>query len=132
VEVDKALVDAELVGIPGLGTLTTRGLAGGDLEVLGGQTDGALDGEALAASTLNELSADLLERLNLPAGQGDSDTVALLLGALASCQRFNFAVISTYGSVTDVLLVLLVRHCEWLSRLGKSDCNGNVMTAWEG
>lgn len=88
-EVDKALVDAELVGIPGLGTLTTRGLAGGDLEVLGGQTDGALDGEALAAGTLNELSADLLERLDLSAGQGDSDAVALLLWALVSCQRFT-------------------------------------------
>lgn len=30
------LVDAHLVGIPGLGTLTARGLAGGDLQVLGG------------------------------------------------------------------------------------------------
>lgn len=88
-EVDKALVDAELVGIPGLRTLTTRGLAGGDLEVLGGQTDRALDGEALAAGTLNELSADLLERLDLSAGQGDSDAVALLLWALVSCQRFT-------------------------------------------
>ena len=28
-------MDAELVEIPGLGTLTARGLAGGDLEVLG-------------------------------------------------------------------------------------------------
>lgn len=84
VEVDEALVNTELVGVPGLGTLTTRGLAGGDLEVLGGQADRALDGEALAAGTLNELSADLLKRLNLSAGQGDSDTVALLMWMLAS------------------------------------------------
>lgn len=77
-EVDEALVDAELVEIPGLGTLTARGLASGDLEVLGGQADGALDGEALAAGALNELGADLLERLNLSASQGDSDAVALL------------------------------------------------------
>lgn len=75
---NQALVDAELEGVPGLGTLTARGLAGGDLEVLGGETDGALDGKTLAASTLNELSADLLEGLDLSAGQGDSDTVALL------------------------------------------------------
>jgi hypothetical protein len=79
VEVDEALVNTELVGVPGLGTLTTRGLAGGDLEVLGGQADGALDGETLAAGTLNELSADLLKRLDLSAGQGNSDTVALLM-----------------------------------------------------
>jgi len=78
VEVDETLVDTELVRVPGLGTFTTRGLAGGNLEVLGGETDGALDGKTLAASTLNELSADLLERLDLSAGQGNSDTVALL------------------------------------------------------
>jgi hypothetical protein len=77
-------VDAELVAVPGLGTLTTRGLAGGDLEVLGRETDGALDGEALAAGTLNELGADLLKRLDLSAGQGDADAVALLLEGLAS------------------------------------------------
>lgn len=29
-----------LVAIPGLGTLTARGLTGGDLEDLGGETDG--------------------------------------------------------------------------------------------
>lgn len=38
----------------------------------------------------------------------------------------------TYGLLAKVLLDLLVRHCEWLSRLGKDDCNGNVMTAWVG
>jgi hypothetical protein len=63
VQVDEALVDAHLVGVPGLGTLTARGLAGGDLEVLGGQTDGALDAEILALGTVNELGADLLEAL---------------------------------------------------------------------
>lgn len=44
---DKALVDAELEEIPGLGTLTARGLTGGDLKVLGRETDGALDGKTL-------------------------------------------------------------------------------------
>lgn len=33
-------MDAHLVGVPGLGTLTARSLTGGDLEVLGGETDG--------------------------------------------------------------------------------------------
>ena len=64
--------------IPGLRTLTARGLAGGDLEVLGGKADGALNGEALAAGTLDELSADLLEGLDLAAGEGDTDAVGLL------------------------------------------------------
>lgn len=92
-EVDQALVDAELVAVPGLGTLTTRGLAGGDLEVLGRETDGALDGEALAAGTLNELGADLLKRLDLSAGQGDADAVALLLGGVSIvAQTIAFAV----------------------------------------
>ena len=44
---DETLVNAHLVEIPGLGTLTVGGLAGVDLEVLGRQTDGALDAEVL-------------------------------------------------------------------------------------
>lgn len=75
---DETLVDAHLVEIPGLGTLTARSLTGGDLEVLGGQTNGALDGEVLALGTLEELGADLLERGDLAAGQGDPDLVGLL------------------------------------------------------
>lgn len=84
-------MDAELEGVPGLGTLTARGLTGGDLEVLGGQTDGALDGEALAAGTLNELGANLLEGLDLAGGEGDADAVAL-------------------GGLAHILVSLLVRH----------------------
>lgn len=36
---NQTLVDAHLVGVPGLGTLTVGGLTGGDLEGLGGKTD---------------------------------------------------------------------------------------------
>jgi hypothetical protein len=95
VQVDETLVNAELEGVPGLRTLTARSLTGGDLEVLGRQADGALDGEALAAGTLNELGADLLEGLNLAGGEGDADAVAL-------------------GSLADVLVSLLVRHFEFV------------------
>lgn len=42
-------MDLHLEEIPGLGTLTTRSLAGGDLEVLGGKTDGALDAEVFSS-----------------------------------------------------------------------------------
>jgi hypothetical protein len=75
---DKTLVDAHLIRIPGLGTLTARGLAGGDLEDLGGQTDGALDAQVLALGTLEDLGADLLEDSDLARGEGDADLVGLL------------------------------------------------------
>lgn len=75
---DETLVDAHLVAVPGLGTLTTRGLAGGDLEGLGGQTDGSLDAQVLALGALDQLGADLLEGLDLAGGQGDPDLVGLL------------------------------------------------------
>lgn len=69
---DEALVDAHLVGVPGLGTLTVRGLTGGDLEVLGRETDGSLDAEGLGLGTLNQLGADLLERSDLARGESDT------------------------------------------------------------
>jgi hypothetical protein len=84
-------VDAHLVHVPGLGTLTARGLAGGDLEDLGGQTDGALDAEVLALGALDELGRHLLERGDLARGQGDADAVSL-------------------GRLAEVLLGLVVRH----------------------
>jgi hypothetical protein len=75
---NETLVDAHLEAVPGLGTLTARGLAGGDLEGLGGQADGTLGAEVLGLSTLDDLSADLLEDLDLAGGQGDADLVGLL------------------------------------------------------
>jgi hypothetical protein len=71
-------VDAHLELVPGLGTLTVGGLTGGDLEGLGGQTDGTLDLEGLGASTVDQLLADLLEGGNLAGGEGDADLVDLL------------------------------------------------------
>ena len=75
---NQSLVDAHLVAVPGLGTLTARGLTGGDLEGLGGQTDGALGAEVLVLGSVDDLSADLLEDLDLAGGEGDADLVALL------------------------------------------------------
>lgn len=43
VQVDDSLVDAHLEPVPSLGTLTTRGLAGGDAEDLRWHADGALE-----------------------------------------------------------------------------------------
>jgi hypothetical protein len=95
VQVDKALVDAHLICVPGLRTLTARSLTGGDLQVLGRKTDGALDAEFLVLSAVDELLADLckallgwlywkmrvigrtLEGLDVTGGEGNSDLVDL-------------------------------------------------------
>lgn len=90
-EINEALVDAHLKGVPGLGTLTTRGLAGGDLQVLGGQADRTLDAELLVLGTVDELLAHLLERLDVARGESDADLVDL-------------------GTLAEVLLRLVVRH----------------------
>ena len=84
-EVDKALVDLELVAIPGLRTLTARlektaaklvcpikemrgtySLTGGDLEDLGGEADGALDAELLVLSTVDQVLRDYSPSQNNP------------------------------------------------------------------
>lgn len=51
-------MDAHLVAVPGLGTLTTGRLAGGVLEVLGGETDGALDAEVVVLGAVDEVTRD--------------------------------------------------------------------------
>lgn len=75
VEIDETLVDAHLETIPGLGTVTARGLAGGDAEDLGGETDGSLNLELLVLGALDEVRADLLQVLDVAGSQGDADTV---------------------------------------------------------
>lgn len=92
-EVDETLVDAHLEGVPGLGTLTVGGLTGGDLQVLGGEADGALDAELLGLGTVDELLADLLEGLDVARGEGDADLVDL-------------------GAFAEVLLALVYRILE--------------------
>ena len=100
VEVDETLVDLHLEHVPGLGALTTRSLAGGDLKVLGRQTDGALDAQLLALGALDELAAHLLEGRDLLAGEGDADLVDLgrialrrLLGVLERHFRVEIGVV---------------------------------------
>lgn len=56
VQVDQALVNSHLELIKGLGTVTTRRLAGGDAQNLGWQADRTLDLELLVFGTLNEIS----------------------------------------------------------------------------
>lgn len=101
VEVNETLVDAHLEAVPGLGTLTARGLAGSDSQALGRQADRALGAKVLVLSTVDDLGADLLEDLDLARGEGDADLVAL-------------------SRLLNILLVLLVRHLERLH-----DSNGS-------
>lgn len=82
VQVDEPLVDAHLEAIPGVGTLAGGGLAGGDLELLGGEADGSLHVELLVGRSLLEVGADLLEVLDVARSQGDADAVHLGAGIL--------------------------------------------------
>jgi len=100
VEIDQSLVDSHLKGIPGLGAFTARGLSGGNLQGLGGKSDGSLRAEFLGLGALDELLAHLLKGGNLAAGQGNTDLVGFW--ALAELS----------------LLWLLERHdCGWMSWL---------------
>lgn len=81
---DQSLVDSHLESIPGLGSLATGGLPGGNLESLGWETDGALDAEVLAFGTLDQFLADLLEGGDLSASQGDADFVSFLRAQLSA------------------------------------------------
>jgi hypothetical protein len=109
-------VDSHLKGIPGLRSLTTGSLSGGNLQGLGGEADGALDAEILGLGALNELLADLLEGGDLTAGKGDSDFVLLLqLRTLALIGKILLKVSRrTYWALAAELslLWLLVRHVD--------------------
>jgi hypothetical protein len=91
VEVDEALVDLQLIPVPGLGTLTTRSFTGGDLQDLGGETNRALDTELLVFGTADEISRELLEVLDGGGSQCDPDLVDFGGGYGASGVVFFFS-----------------------------------------
>jgi len=95
-------MDAHLIHIPSLGTLSARSLTGADLELLGGQADGALDAEVLGLGALNELAGDLLKGLNLLGGEGDADLVHLR--AFAGEVLFGLGVGHDCGFVVELFL----------------------------
>jgi hypothetical protein len=138
-QVDQALVDAHLVEVPGLGTLTAGGLAGlltknkmsaaaavgvkrrrlthHDLEGLGGQADGALSAEVLVLGALEELGADLLEGGDLARGEGDACGLALVFHGSNSSSRWMAGrrtdLVDLGALAGEVLLGLVVRHLGW-------------------
>ena len=117
VQVNETLVDLHLEAVPGLGTLTARGLAGGDAENLGGETDGSLDTEVLVLGTLDKVRADLLEVLDVAGGQGDADAVNGRLDVLLD---------------TGLGRLLDGRHDWMMSRLSESNDYRVNVGIWEG
>lgn len=81
-DVDDTLVDAHLIGIPGLGTLTVRSLSSGDLQYLGRQSDGAGNRVGDILGALNQLGASSLGLLDISRSDGDSNLDDLLLDLL--------------------------------------------------
>ena len=92
-QVDDALVDAHLEAVPGGGAFAARGLAGSNAGDLGREADGAGVSQALVFDALDELLGDLLEGLDLAAGERDADAVHRRLagevGSLLIIKRFE-------------------------------------------
>ena len=95
-----------------------------DLEGLGRQADGALGAEVLGLGALDELLADLLERLHLARGQGDAcgrESVGLREAAVGKRLRTDLV---DLGRLAEVLLGLVVRH---LGGWGSNGVEGSVV-----
>ena len=75
VQIDDTLVQAHLEAIPSLGTLTARGLTGGDTQNLGRHADGALDTQLLLLGSADQISANLLQTADIARGQRDANAV---------------------------------------------------------
>ena len=82
VQVDEPLVDPHLEPVPGVGTLAARRLPGGDPELLRRHANGAGDAELLVHRGTLQVSADLLQVLDVAGGKGDADAVDLLRGGV--------------------------------------------------
>ncbi len=104
-EIDDALVDPHLESVPGLGTLTARGLTGGNAENLGRHANGSLDLELLLLGSPDEVAADLLQALDVAGGQRNADTMdwAFLAGWLRGVfvHRLKLTRVANYRNVVN-------------------------------
>lgn len=73
-DIDDSLVDAHLISVPGVGTLTARRLSGGDSQDLGRDSSGAANFITLVRleGTGDDLRAGSLERLHMSALESES------------------------------------------------------------
>jgi len=78
-DVNDSLVDAHLVVVVGVGTVTARGTARRDGEHLGGDALGARDLEALLLAAGNDLGAGVFKGLDVTAAEGHSNLVDFLV-----------------------------------------------------
>ena len=76
-QVNRMLVDLELITVPGFGPLTARGFTIGDLQDLGWEPDRSLDAEVLVVCPVDEVGRDLFEIFDVSGGQGDPNFVDL-------------------------------------------------------
>jgi len=116
VEVNEALVDFEFVPVPGLGSFTTRRLAGGDLEDLGGETNGALHAKLLVLGAVDEVIRKLFEVLDIAAGEGDANFVEFCggQGSFLSLQYHFFHLIHNQLNCYR-FIELIISRCVSLS-----------------
>merc|ERR1719189_1493688 len=66
VEINHPLVDPHLEFVPSLGTLSTRSLTGGDAKGLGWHAHRSLHLQLLVLGSTDQVSTDLLQRLDIP------------------------------------------------------------------
>merc|ERR1719150_2560822 len=96
VEIDDTLVDPHLKPVPGLGTFTARSLSGGDPQDPSWHPHWALDLEFLLLGTMDQVSTDLFQTLDIVAGEVDPNPVdhclfglsfGVLVGRHVGCSR---------------------------------------------
>ena len=88
---NQPLVDPHLIRIPRLTPLTTWCFPCRDLQAFRRQPHRALDAQILGLGAINQLLADLFQRLHFAGSQGDADFVDFLPNIcqlLAICRRF--------------------------------------------
>jgi len=88
-------VYAHLEAIPGLGSLAARGLACGYAQDLGRHAHRTLDSQLFVLRTTDKIRANLLETLDVAAGQSDADTVN---GRLIGRGLSSVLVVGSHGS----------------------------------
>jgi len=96
-QVDEALVNLKFIAIPGLRTFTTRSFTGGDFENLGGKTNGPLNTELLVLCTVDQVSRELLQILDVAAGESYPDFVDFGSWYRCTCSIVFFF---SFGDVT--------------------------------
>ena len=89
-DIDDSLVDAHLISVPGVGTLTARRLSSGDSEDLGGDSHGAasLITGILFLGSGDDLGAGSLERSDFSALEGESKQDKQIISQKFKYERF--------------------------------------------